>query len=62
MIAKFIGMDSSGFKNGYIYKLDSEIKKIYNALYVFLYDKHSDAWCSYKNLNSILSNWEIIGE
>lgn len=59
MNAEFIGNTSMGFVKGKIYNLDSKIQKIGSDLCICLYDKNSNVWCPYKNIDVILKNWRI---
>lgn len=59
LTGKFIGRNSMGFITGHIYDLRSEIKIVYSKACICLYDKHSNAWCPYDSVESILNNWKF---
>lgn len=48
-----------GFITGHTYDLRSEIKIVYSKTCICLFDKHSNAWCPYDSVESMLKNWKF---
>ena len=53
--ARFIGQTSCGFVHGRSYSIYSRIKKDM----IWIYDRKSNAYCPYKSLEALLSNWQF---
>lgn len=63
MVGRFIGNDFLGFKHGNLYYLKSKVENVYVDGRIIpcicLYDINSKVWCPYKDLESLLCNWEF---
>lgn len=63
MQGKFIGRTSMGFVNGKVYNIYSKVQKVKKygipMLCICIYDKDSNAWCPYRDLETITNNWII---
>ena len=65
MKGKFIGKTSMGFVTGKTYDIKTKIQIIHKGGIIFgediecicIYDKHSNAWCPYQTLESVMNNW-----
>lgn len=66
LTAQFIGETGMGFIGGKVYQIRTECKEIMldsrPTPCLCIYDLHSDAWCPYSNLETILQNWKIINK
>ena len=68
MKAKFIGKSSYGFEHGKIYEIRSEIMVTRiggpvfgeNVPSICIYHTKSNSFCPYKNLESLVKNWEFV--
>ena len=58
MQGEFIGKTSMGFVNGKVYNIESKVQKIIKygipMLCICIYDKDSNAWCPYSNLETMI--------
>lgn len=65
MRARFIGRDGSmGFEHGKVYNIETYIgsRLFRRGGFLWLRDKSSGLKCPYSNMESLLNNWELLGE
>lgn len=64
MTGKFIGETSMGFVKGRTYDIKSRVRMVYKGnsemMCICIYDRNSNAWCPYSNLEAVMSNWIIM--